>query len=875
MKNITLGILAHVDAGKTTLSESMLYLSGAIRTLGRVDHQDTFLDTDLMERERGITIYSKQAELQFQNVHISFLDTPGHVDFSAETERTLQVLDYAILVVSGLDGVQSHTRTLFKLLEEYNVPTFIFVNKMDIARMSTLELQENLCEKLSTEAVDFTAVDESFYEAVATCDEALLDEYMESGIVSEENIAEAIAERKIFPVLYGSALKTEGVENLLKLIEKYSLEPTYADEFGAKVYKITRDKNNNRETWMKITGGILNVKDVILANGAYENEGEKVNEIRLYSGEKYTTLKGAKAGNIVCVTGLSDSYPGRGYGVETDSDLPVLEPVLSYKVMVPSELNPHTVYDNMKLLEEEDPLLHATWNERLQEITVELMGQIQLEVIRQKMQDRFSMQIDFGVGNIMYRETISEPTLGHGHYEPLKHFADVVLKMEPMEANSGIEVYTEVPVDVLGKNYQNQILNYVRRREHPGVLTGFPLTDMRITLVDGKSHKKHTEGGDFRRATNIAIRDGILRTRSVLLEPYYKVTLEIPQEYVGRALTDLERMHGIIDTPDIMSGNAIITGKVPVALVRDYAADVASYTGGLGHLMLEMAGYFPCHNSEEVIEKVGYNYVTDTSHPYESVYVHQEAPERIIGQNDYYNKPVEEIAAKSTQDTVTRQVGKKTKKDYNGYGGLEPELEAIFVREFGEIRRPRFNYKEQVVSSSENAAKAREEYLTKHPVEARKREKSSEEARRPRKKYLLVDGYNVIFAWKDLAELAKENLDGARGSLLDTLCNYQGFTGYEVIAVFDAYKVKGNRGEVSDYNGIHVVYTKEAQTADAYIAKATHEIRNTSNSDVTVVSSDGMVQLIVVGDGAARISSREFEQEVNRVTLTGIKDYKG
>ncbi len=888
MKKIVFGILAHVDAGKTTLSEQMLYQTGAIRTLGRVDHQDTCMDFDQVEKERGITIYSSQASFLYKDMKAILLDTPGHVDFSAEMERSLQVLDYAVLVISGIDGVQSHTRTLWKLLDKYQIPTFLYVNKMDVTHREREELLAEVRRLCSTECIDFsgwtgrdcqadktavpedhqankTAVPEdSLLEEIATADDFLLEEYMENGTISSEAIASAIKRRLIYPVVFGAALKGEGVTQLLDLLEAYTIERNSFGEFGAKVFKITRDKNNHRETWLRVTSGKLEAKDIVLPFGAYPDQAEKVHEIRVYSGGKAEAVNVVEAGDIAVVTGLSRSYPGQGLGCEKDSDLPVLEPVLCFQVLLGQQDNPAHVYDCMKILEEEDPMLRVSWKEGLQEIQVELMGRIQLEVLQRKMLDRFGLEVDFGTGHIMYRETIAGPTIGHGHYEPLKHFADVVLRMEPLPANSGIQVETEVAVDTLPKNYQNQVLNFLRRREHPGVLTGSPITDIAITIIDGKSHKKHTEGGDFRRATDIALRDGLLRTDSVLLEPYYHVTLELPQNYVGRAMTDFEKMHGHIDAPRMEGDLCILTGRVPVALVTDYAAEVASYTGGMGQLLLEMDGFYPCHNADEVIEEKGYNFLNDLAHPYESIYVHRENPDQVPDM-------VREALGDSSNEaelsaTVSPQVSKKKETSYNGYSSLDAELEAIFVREFGEIRRPLPEGMREVTASNDKSVRAREEYLEAHPARRAKRNL-------PRKKYILVDGYNVIFAWEELKSLAEDNLEAARGRLLDILSNYQGFLGCEMIVVFDAYKVKGQNGEVSDYMDMHVVYTREAQTADAYIAKATHELRNRDNSDVTVVSSDGMVQLIVMTDGAVRLSSREFEAEVDRVTREGMKGF--
>ncbi|SEI87398.1 small GTP-binding protein domain-containing protein [Lachnospiraceae bacterium A10] len=870
MKKIVAGILAHVDAGKTTLSESMLYLTGEIRSLGRVDHRDTFLDTDDIERERGITVLSKMASLTYKDLEITFVDTPGHVDFSAEMERTLPVLDYAILVISGLDGVQSHTRTLWKLLKRYDIPTFIFVNKMDITHMSKDEIQADIMDKLSDSCVDFSDVqDDEFVEHLAMCSDALLEEFDSIGCIQDETICTAIKNREVFPVMYGSALKMEGVEAFLDILEKYVDNPVFGDAFGGKVYKINRDKNHARQTFLKVTGGTLKAKDLVLPYGAYPDEAEKVNEIRIYKGDKYEPAQFVNAGELCAVTGLENTYPGQGLGAEEDSDVPSLEPVLSYQVLLSENQNPHLILEDLRELEDEDPMLHIEWNEKLQEIHVHLMGKVQIEVLKERMRTRFQEEVDFGTGNIMYKETIAEPTMGHGHYEPLKHFADVVLTMEPLPENSGIVVETECPVDNLNKNYQHQVMNQLMRREQAGVLTCSPLTDVKITLVDGKSHKKHTEGGDFRKATGIAVRDGLLRTDCVLLEPYYHVTLEIPQSSVGRAMMDIEKMHGTMASPEIHGEHCVLEGDVPVVCAMDYASEVAAYTGGVGEIRMELSGYKPCHNAEEVMENIGYDFREDIYHPYESIYVHRENPDAPIPGLSDSDEQRDVVSAQG--NVKSSKIAKSKKNSYNGYSGLDDELEAIFTRTFGEIRRPLPASKTEVFADQSRVEEAREEYLKSHPGVAAKNERKKAVIR---KKYVLVDGYNVIFAWENLKDLSRTNLESARTKLMDILCNYQGFTGVELILVFDAYKVKGNPGEVFDYQNIHVVYTKEAQTADAYIERTTHVIANSENADVTVVSSDGLVQMIVVGEGARRISSREFQGEVKRVNEEGLKGVK-
>ncbi len=871
MKKIVAGIVAHVDAGKTTLSEMMLYKSGAIRSLGRVDSKDSHMDTDEIEKQRGITIYSSQSRIVLEDTIITFLDTPGHVDFSAEMERTLSVLDYAILVISGIDGVQSHTRTLFRLLESYGVPTFVFVNKMDISYKTREELIENIKNSLANEACSVNSDD--FYENIAMSDESLLDVFMESGHLAEAEVAKAIADRKVFPIYFGSALKDEGVDELLADLDRYTIvRNTLNEKLSARAYKITRDKNKVRETHIKIISGSIRPKELLQPFDGYPSDARKINEIRVYDGEKYTSLDCASAGDICVVTGLDESYPGQGFGECEDARLPELVPVLSYIVELKKDQNVSVVYSYFKELMDEDPMLNVSFNERLALIKVELMGQIQLEVLKQKLLSRYKIDVSFGVGKIVYRETIKESVTGHGHYEPLKHFADVILEINPLPAGSGIRVNTRTSTDVLPMNYQHQVLNYLSRREHPGVLSGFPVTDLEINLIAGKSHKKHTEGGDFRRATDIALRDGLLRAENVLLEPYYNVCLELPQSYVGRAMNDIEAMHGSLKTPEITGDKCILKGRVPVASVMNYASEVAAYTSGQGNLMLTMAGYYPCHNAKEVIEEIGYNYLNDLKHPYESIYVHQENPIELplkvqidlglvdengnsILNNGFSGAGKYENSKEGSAKNATR-VGSSNKGDYKGYGGLEPELEQIFVREFGQITRYRDSDHARVIDSrQENITKAREDYLKAHPSIVDKQENKKNEQR---VKYLLVDGYNLIYAWPELKAIAEDNLEGARGALLDKLCNYAGYTGYETIVVFDAYKVKGNIGEAFDYQNIHVVYTKEAQSADSYIQRATHEMRNKDKSDVTVVSSDGLVQLIVLGEGALRVSSREF-----------------
>ncbi len=854
MKRNTVGILAHVDAGKTTLSEALLYRCGTIRKLGRVDHKDSYLDGEEIERARGVTVFSKQARFLYEDMEVTLLDTPGHVDFSAEMERTLKVLDYAILVISGTDGVQSHTKTLWKLLDEYKVPVFLFVNKMDISLRSKEEILSELKEELSEGCVDLHQDEED----IATCHEDLLEIYLETGHLSREQLRLGVTQRFLFPVVFGAALKEEGVEELLDNLYTYSTEKTYEDSFGALVYKIDRDKNKERLTHVKITGGSISVKD-LLSHKDEERGKEKIQGIRRYNGEKFESVTTVDAGEICTFVGLDKSYAGEGFGKEEDVFVTYLEPVLSYEVIPPEGVDGGKLYLSLKELGEEDPTLQLDYMEETKEIRIQLMGPFQLEVLQQEIKRRYGVPVTFGVGKIMYRETILDEVEGIGHFEPLRHYAEVHVKLEPMERGGGISVDNVCSTDVLGKNYQQQVLSVLEHRRHVGVLTGSTLTDVKITLLSGKSHTKHTEGGDFSQATRRAVRQGLMKATSVLLEPYYAMELTIPSQMVGRAMTDLDRMEGKINPPEILGDTAVLRGKVPVSTSMDYATEVASYTGGLGQLSLSSAGYDICHNAEEIIRQKDYRPEEDKRHPTGSVFcsggvgyvvpasqveekmhlpyaLHQEdAPK-----DEFYIPPIQ----KESND-------KKNKKVYDGYGGLTSDLEEIFVREFGPIRSP-ISYSKPVVRDyDQKESKA---------YKPRKYEK--------KKRYILVDGYNVIFAWEYLNDLAKMDLSAARGKLMDILCDYQGYVGDDVIVVFDAYRVKGNPGSSDKYHNIYVVYTKEAQTADAYIERAVHEM--IPKHDITVVTSDGAEQVIVAGAGALRISSREFYEEVKRVKSEGI-----
>ena len=848
-KHICIGLLAHVDAGKTTLSESLLYLTGAIRTLGRVDHKDAFLDTYELERARGITIFSKQAQLQFNSMKITLLDTPGHVDFSAEMERTLQVLDYAVLVISGTDGVQGHTQTLMHLLERYQIPVFIFVNKMDLPGYGRAALLEDFKKHFGDGFVDFMddAADK-FLEDIAMCEEQVLDMFMESGKIPKEEIVRLIAERKVFPCFFGSALKLSGIMEFLDKLERYTKEASYPKEFGAKVYKIARDEQGKRLTYLKITGGSLKVKQTI----NYRNgESEKADQIRIYSGAKYESVTEAEAGSICAVTGFLNTYPGQGIGIEKDSKLPVLEPVLTYKIIVPEAMDIHEFMRKLKELEEEEPELHIVWKEQIKEIHARVMGEIQIEILKSLILERFGIEVEFGTGSIVYKETIKNVVEGVGHFEPLRHYAEVHLLLEPKERGSGLTFSASCSEDLLDGNWQKLILTHLAERVHSGVLTNSPITDMQITLIAGRAHQKHTEGGDFRQATYRAVRQGLKKADSILLEPYYSFRIELPTEYLGRAMTDIQKMYGSFDTPKAEGGISVITGKAPVSTMYDYTKELISYTRGRGKLFCETAGYEECHNADEIIEKVGYDSEADLENPAGSVFCAHGAGFQVkwneVEQYMHLHPDIsvfeKEKASNSELESLNIEEQKKKAADSRA---LDKELEEIFVKTFGPVKR-RLNTDSDRLGY-EKKQKPEKPYVPKW------------ENKKPVKNYLLVDGYNLLFSWEELNELSKINLDAARTKLMDILCNYQGYKKSEVILVFDAYKVKGNLGEVIEYHNIHVVYTKEAQTADAYIEKTTHELSKKHN--VTVVTSDALEQLIIMGQGAVRVSSREFKLEI-------------
>ena len=849
MKKLVIGILAHVDAGKTTLSEGMLYVSGAIRRLGRVDHKDAFLDTFELERERGITIFSKQAEFTWKDLCGTLLDTPGHTDFSAEMERTLQVLDYAVLVISGTDGIQGHTETLLKLLQTYKIPVFLFVNKMDLPGCDKSHLLEELNRRFGDGFIDFSICGtDAFYESIAMCDENALETYMNNSEVPGNMIAKMIAKRKVFPCFFGSALKLDGVEQFMDHLCEYTMEKTYPEEFAAKVFKVTRDDNGKRLSWMKITGGELKVKQLI----TYKNgESEKADQIRIYSGTKYEAAEKAGSGTICAVTGLTQAVPGQGLGIQKDSLRPVLEPVLTYQMLFPDGTDIHDMMRKLRELEEEQPELQIVWKEQLKEIHVKVMGEIQTEILKSMMKERFGVDVTFGRGSIVYKETILNPTEGVGHFEPLRHYAEVHLLLEPGEPGSGLVFAFACSEDILDTNWQRLILTHLKEREHPGVLTGSPITDMKITLISGRAHQKHTEGGDFRQATYRAVRQGLKKAQSILLEPYYHFTIELPSENVGRAMTDIQKMSGSFELPQTQGDISIISGKAPVSTMYDYSRELISYTRGKGRMFCESAGYEHCHNEEEVLAQIAYDSEADLENPTGSVFCSHGAGFNVKwNEVEQYMHLHPETGLEEPAEEIVEEPAKKQGNGKETEGAvLDKELEEIFERAFGPIKR-RLPSQTQGMGY-EKKPKPEKPYVAKW------------ESRKPVKQYLLVDGYNVIFAWKELDELAKHNLDAARSKLMDILCNYQGYHKKEVILVFDAYKVKGNPGEVQEYHNIHVVYTKEAQTADSYIEKATHELAK--KHDVTVVTSDGLEQLIIMGQGARRVSSREFELQIKEM----------
>ena len=840
MNRLVIGILAHVDSGKTTLSEGMLYTAGELRHLGRVDHGDAFLDTNEIERDRGITIFSKQAVMRFNDTEFTLLDTPGHVDFSTEMERTLSVLDYAILVISGTDGVQNHTETLWRLLKRYNVPVFLFINKMDLNADHDAVMDE-LRYRFGDGCIDFGAdrTSDEFMDSLAMCDEVIMNGFLENGSIKTADIRNAIAKRNIFPCFFGSALKTEGVKEFLEGLELYTKRAIYDDNFGAQVFKISEDEQGARLTHMKITGGTLKVKTQLVGNK--KNEwSEKVNQIRVYSGTKYQTIDEALPGMVCAVTGLTQTYPGEGIGCASDAKGAVLESVLTYRMELPNDIDIHTALTDLRHLEEEDPQLHIIWSEQLQEIHVQVMGEVQLEVLQRVISDRFGFDVEFTHGSIAYKETISAPVEGVGHYEPLRHYAEVHLLLEPAEKGSGMQFAVNCSEDALDRNWQRLILTHLKEKPHIGVLTGSPITDMKITLVAGRAHQKHTEGGDFRQATYRAVRQGLKMAQSVLLEPYYEFHIEVPTENIGRAMTDIQQMGGTFSSPETYGDMTIISGRAPVSTMREYSKDVISYTSGKGRLNCILSGYEPCHNSDEVIAEIGYDSDTDLENPADSVFCSHGAGFVVKWNEVYDHMHLEGIRFDEGNEDDEETVRQRA-ENYLDMVADDNELMQIFERTYGPVTRKVSSY------TVRKTATPQKKYGKAKPL-----------PQGP--EYLLVDGYNIIFAWDELKELAKSSLESARDRLIDILCNYRGFRQCELILVFDAYKVKGNTGSVEKIHNINVVYTKEAETADMYIEKTTHELGKKHR--VRVATSDNLEQIIILGNGATRISADEFLHEV-------------
>lgn len=871
MRHISVGLLAHVDAGKTTLAEGILYETGRIRSLGRVDHQDAFFDNFAMERARGITIFSKQAEVLLDDLAVTMTDTPGHVDFSAEMERTLQILDYAVLVISGADGVQSHVETLWRLLKKYKIPVFLFVNKMDQPGTDPDRLMEELqkrlderCVSFSVERVQDAGTTERFaYSARATeallenaelaenlalCDETILETYLENGKIEQAEVSELIAQRKVFPCYFGSALKLQGVTELLQGIYAFCRERTYRAEFAARVYKISRDEQGNRLTHMKITGGSIKVKDLLTnrksdltkqGNTADEIWEEKINQIRIYSGASFQTVNEVKAGAICAVTGLTRTYSGEGLGAESSSELPVLEPVLSYQIILPEECDVHQTYRKLLQLEEEEPELHIAWNREANEIYAQLMGEVQIEVLKNMISERFGIKAEFGTGSIVYKETIARPTIGMGHFEPLRHYAEVHLLMEPGEPGSGLQFATACSEDVLDRNWQRLILTHLEEKQHVGVLTGSEITDMKITLIAGRAHLKHTEGGDFRQATYRAVRQGLKRTESVLLEPVYEFRIELPTETAGRAMTDIQKRYGTFLPLEIQGDMAVLTGSAPVVTMRGYQTELISYTRGRGRMSCILKGYEPCHNAEEVIAKRNYDSESDLENPTGSVFCAHGAGFVVSWDlvPKYVHLETEGVRAQEPEALpVPGESGERMEMSIS-----EEEIEEIFARTYGTTRREKSPYKKS----------RRVDYGVSAPAPKRV----------PMEEYLLVDGYNIIFSWEELNDLAKTDIGAARTKLMDILSNYQGYKKLNLILVFDAYRVEGGQGNVEKYHNIYVVYTKEAETADQYIEKTVHAIGHKYH--VTVATSDALEQVIILGQGGRRMSSKDLKEEIS------------
>jgi small GTP-binding protein len=846
--------LAHVDSGKTTLAESLLYNSGSIRKLGRVDHQDTFLDTYELEKKRGITIFSKQAQLKIGDKSICLLDTPGHVDFAPEMERTLQVLDYAIMIVSGADGVQGHTQTLWKLLKKYKIPVFIFVNKMDQSGTDKNKLLKELQTKLDSTIVDFSKYknpDEDFYENVSMCEENLMNKFLDCGQLATNDIKLGIKSRKIYPCLFGSALKQQGITELMEVLDTYLVSDDYTDEFSARVYKIARDDQNNRLTYIKITGGTLKTK-TLLSNGEWS---EKADQLRIYSGGQYQSVNEVTAGDICAVTGLSYTFAGEGLGAQGEPEVPLLEPVMMYKIITPDGINIHDFYNKLGILEEEEPQLHIVWDKASGEIHAGVMGEVQMEILKNIVHERFNVDIEFGAGNIVYKETIAEPVIGIGHFEPLRHYAEVHLLLEPLERGRGLEFETDCSEDILDRNWQRLIMTHLEEKHHKGVLTGSEITDMRITIIAGRAHKKHTEGGDFRQATYRAVRNGLKKAKSVLLEPVYEFKLEIPRECLGRAMTDIQNMQGKFDAPLIENDTAFLKGTAPVVTLQNYQAQVNSYTHGKGSLFCTLKGYDVCHNAEEVIREINYDSEADISNPTGSVFCSHGAGFIVdwdsVSLYAHVNNGIDATSEGDYDDGFDYDENSiaMRKASISEMTIGQDEIEEILNRTYrksGSSDNQRRGWKRTITASDNSSYIGTENNLSNRLDD-----------------YLLVDGYNIIFAWEDLNELSKTNINSARDKLLDIMCNYQGYTKKNVIVVFDAYKVQGGQGAEFDYHNIHVVYTKEAQTADQYIEKFTNKLAKMYN--ITVATSDRLEQMIIWGQGARRLSARGLLEEVQSI----------
>lgn len=848
---LVVGILAHVDSGKTTLAESMLYLSGSIRKFGRVDHKDAFLDNDALERARGITIFSKQALFSLNDMEICLLDTPGHVDFSAEMERTLQVLDYAVLVVSAMDGVQGHTVTLWQLLKRYNVPTFLFINKMDMNGADKAWIFSELLKKLDGCCVDFSVKEENqtvFWENLAMCSEELLEYFLETESLLDAQIADMVEKRQVFPCFFGSALKQEGVREFLEGMYLYMKPKVYPDAFSARVFKIARDEQKNRLTYMKITGGQLRTKDIL-------EEKEKADQIRIYSGNQFTVINEAVAGSICAVTGLTKTYSGEGIGALAGNNIPILEPVLNYGIEVPKDCNIHDFYLKMCSLCEEYPELHVVWNEKLEQVQAKVMGAVQLEILKNIIYDRFGILVSFGAGTIVYKETIMEPVVGIGHFEPLRHYAEVHLLLEPLERGSGLEFVSDCSENVLDKNWQRLILTHLEEKKHIGVLTGSEITDMRISLIAGRAHQKHTEGGDFRQATYRAVRQGLKSAQSILLEPVYEFRLEVPQDCVGRAMTDIQKRNGSFDAPVMEQDRAVLTGRAPAALMQDYQLEVASYSRGLGRFSCSLCGYDLCHNEEEVIAQIGYDAEGDLDNPTGSIFCSHGAGYYVSwDQVAEYAHIDNGLTDKKEENDYISQSQKGNVSQFGDLFIAQEEIDEIFERTFGSAKKKRNSWGRRIVSGEDQNYKGKENTV---------RYESEKE-------YLLVDGYNIIFAWDELRSLSEVNIDSARDKLMDIMCNYQGYKNVELILVFDAYKVHGGERKIFDYHNIHVVYTKEAETADQYIEKFAHDVGKKYR--VTVATSDRLEQMIVWGAGAKRLSAQGLYEEVMYINRE-IKEY--